>query len=330
MIEPSEILLHLFNGGTCNRPPFWEPWFAMERNLRERYGDDRIAMALDLGHAAVALPWVDMGVSLATPVERIAESGVWYGGGSLRTIAQLRELPEPDWANALARLSPLREECRQRGVACWLVLPWCFHSVATSMGLEHFAMACYDEPEVVHEAMAFVEARNAAAIERLVSVVRPDFVLFDGDCAYKTSTMIAPDMMRRFVTDPTRPNVRALRQLGAVPVFHTDGKLDDVVPMLTDLGFAAVHGCESAANDLGHLVEQFGRQIVLCGNMDVVFLTQSNPPQIQHAAHKMLRTGNRYGRFVAGCNTSPLDYIPWENYRAFTEAVRRWNATPAA
>ena len=196
------------------------------------------------------------------------------------------------------------------------------------MGLEHFALACYDEPEMVHEAMAFVEARNARAIERIVSVLRPEFVLDDGDCAYKTGTMVAPDMMRRFVTDPTRPNIRALRQMGVVPVFHTDGKLDDVVPLLLDLGFAAVHGCESAANDLEHLVERFGRQIVLCGNMDVVFLTQSSPQQIAHATNQMLRIGNRYGRFVAGCNTSPLDYIPWENYRAFTEAVRHWNPGP--
>mgnify|MGYP005843050369 CR=1 FL=1 len=102
MIESSETLLALFRGGTCEHPPLWEPWFLMERNLRERYGDDMVAMALDVGHAAVRLPWLELNVSLNTPVERIAESGVWYGGGSLRTISQLKALPEPDWREEVA------------------------------------------------------------------------------------------------------------------------------------------------------------------------------------------------------------------------------------
>ena len=42
------------------------------------------------------------------------------------------------------------------------------------------------------------------------------------------------------------------------------------------------------------------------------------------AMGEMLRTGAAKQRFIAGGNTSPQDYIPVENYRAFLHAVRDW------
>lgn len=330
MIEPSERLMRLFRGGTCARPPYWEPWFRMTENLQARYAGDPLAMALDLGHAAVPLPWIELNSSFYHRVERREDTGVWYAGGLLTRREQLRAAPEPDWDAQRARIEPLRRRCREAGMACWLTLPWCFHAVASSMGLENFALACYDEIDFVREALAFVERRNAQAIEKVVAAVAPDFVLFDGDCAYKTGTMIAPAMMRDLVRAPTLANTARLHTLGVVPVFHSDGKLDDVIPLLLELRFAAVHGCESAANDLAHLVERFGRSIVLCGNMDVVFLKSATPEAIRAAARDMLRLGNRFGRFAAGCNTSPLDYIPWENYRAFVDAVTAYQPAPPA
>ena len=38
----------------------------------------------------------------------------------------------------------------------------------------------------------------------------------------------------------------------------------------------------------------------------------------------MLGTGSTAGRFVAGCNTSPQDYIPPENYKAMANAILKF------
>lgn len=193
--------------------------------------------------------------------------------------------------------------------------------VATSMGLEHLAMNCIDRPEFVREAMEWTEARNRRAIAEVVEKVRPDFILYDSDCAYKTATMISPGMIRNFCYAPMKSNIDAIRAMGIPVAFHTDGKLDDVIPLLLDLNIAAVHGCESQANDLGHLVEAFGDRLVLCGNMDVVFLKNATTAEVRAKTLEMLRVGSKKQRFVAGCNTSPQDYIPFENYRTMARAI---------
>ena len=215
-----------------------------------------------------------------------------------------------------------RESARQAGIACWMVIGWCFDRMAASMGLEDFALACYDDPEFMHEAMAWVETRNQMALEQVIRHVNPDFILYNGDCANKTGTMIAPEMIRNYCYEPTRKTVDIIHDLDIPLAFHTDGKRDDVIPLLLDLDIAAVHGCEKQANDLHSLVGRFGDQIVLCGNMDVVFLADANPDQVREETLAMLSIGNAKRRFIAGCNTSPQDYIPEENYRAFCQTVR--------
>lgn len=321
MRENAERLMSLLHGRCVDRPPFWEPWFGMKEMLSARYDSSYIRMADDLGHAAVPIGNLLTNVEFIHAAER-TEAGAYYQGGLLRGTQQLRDRAEPDYDAQVEPLLAKKRACEQTGYACWMVIGWCFDRISASMGLEHLALACYDDPSFVHEAMQWVEARNQRGIERVISKVKPDFVLYNGDCAYKTGLMIAPDMLRDLCIEPTRRTVEMIRDLDIPFAFHTDGKLDDVVPMLVELGICAVHGCEKQANDLGHLVETFGDQIALCGNMDVVFLKNASVEEIQRETHHMLRVGNAKRRFIAGCNTSPQDYIPYDHYRAFCHAVR--------
>ncbi|HCR18784.1 MAG TPA: hypothetical protein DIU35_14990 [Candidatus Latescibacteria bacterium] len=128
---------------------------------------------------------------------------VWYGGGYLENIDQLRVRLEPDYKPQLAEIRRKREESARVDGACWMIIPWCFHTIATSMSLEPFVCACYDRPDFIQEAMNWVESRNHHAVQEVVSRVQPDLVLIDDDCAYKTGTMISPEMMTDFTLEPS-------------------------------------------------------------------------------------------------------------------------------
>ncbi len=321
MRECSQRLLELIAGRPASPAPFWEPWFAKWAMLRERYGNDYLAMADDLGHAAAPLGVVDTGNMWLAEVEYIAETGAYYGGGALREPEQLAQRALPDLDAQLEPMLVKRQRCAAAGIACWMVLGWCFDRIAASMGLEYFALQCYDRPEFVAEAFEWVEARNRLVVGKILSEVKPDFVLYNGDCAYRTGPMIDPKMMRQLTWEPTRKTVQKVLDLGIPFAFHSDGQLDTVIPMLIEQGITAVHGCEKQANDLAHLVETFGRDITLCGNMDVVFLKHATPAQVRAETLQMLALGGQQQRFVAACNTSPQDYIPDENYRTLVRTV---------
>jgi len=328
--EGSSALLRLLNGERVYKPPFWEPWFAMEKFFRRRYGDpnkieNRIRMATDLDMAAVRLGTIDINADFT--VRRVASDGSSrYSGGLLRNIKQLEEREMPEWSVTVDKWKNEQRMVKDAGLLSWVVLPWCFHKIATSMGHNNFAVRLYRDFEFVDAAFEWVEERNRRAIDIVIRKVRPDFVLFDGDCAYKKGLMVNPKIFRRLVFDRTRETVSRLKRLGIPYVFHTDGKLDDVIPLLIELGFSAVHGCEKAANDLKHLVDVFGDDIVLAGNMDVVFLSRATPEEVKRETEEMLKVGSSKGKFIAACNTSPLDYIPEENYLAMVKAIKSFRA----
>ena len=321
--------------GMCRlkKPLFWEVWFCMFDFCKERWGDysvveNRIAMAKDLGMAAVLVGDINSNVHFRSDSET-RQGDSRYVGGKLRNRKQLEEKPLPDWHGLAGELSQNIKLINDAGLAGWVILPWCFHAVATGMGLEEFAYACYDKLNFVHEAFEWVEQRNRKAIEEVVIKVKPDAVLFDGDCAYKTGLMVKPDLFRELTFSRTKETVSLLREAGIPYTLHSDGKLDDAIPMLIELGFSAVHGCEKAANDLSVLVDRFGDDICLIGNMDTGFLAKASPEEIKEETTKMLNIGVSKGNFIAACNTSPMDNIPPMNYMAFTDAIRQYNETVA-
>lgn len=323
--KSSYAMMRLLKGERVYKPPFWEPWFAMESFFRRRYGDpkrveNRIKMARDLNMAAVNLGGIDINANF-TVKKKASDGSNRYSGGLLRNIKQLKELEMPDWSEIVEKWEVEQQIIRDAGLLSWVTLPWCFHKIATSMGHANFAVKLYRDFEFVDAAFEWVEERNRRAIDEVIREVRPDFVLFDGDCAYKKGLMVNPRIFRKLVFNRTEETVSRLRSLSIPYVFHTDGKLDDVIPLLIELGFSAVHGCEKAANDLKYLVDTFGDDIVLVGNMDVVFLSRATPEEVRKETEEMLRIGSSKGRFVAACNTSPLDYIPEENYLTMVRTI---------
>jgi len=323
-----DIFNQLMRGGRTEIVPFWEVWFGKHKMLKERYGDPSriesyIRMADDLGMAALPIGFVDLNCSFGE-TQQASDGSTRYAGGSLTSLKQLEERELPDWSELIPQLQEKQRKVNEAGLAGVLYLPWCFHVIATGMGLENFAYKLYDDRGFLKTCMRWVQERARKAIQEIVSVVRPDLVLFDGDCAYKNGLMINPADLRDLVYDETKDTVLLLQELGIPYAFHTDGKLDDLIPMLIELGFSAIHGCEKQANDLDHLVDEFGDDICLIGNMDVVFLTHASIPEIWRETEDMIRRGRRKGKFIAACNTSPLDYIPDENYLAFCEAIKHF------
>lgn len=317
MIDPSRRLMTVLRGGEVTRPPLWEPYFAMNRLIADRFGGDCLAAIEHLDHAAVQVGVARLSLDIFEPDRPLNEHAVH------RAMKQADE-PDPYWEVQVRDMTSGRRAIADAGRASFVTLKWCFTALANAMNFEDFALLCHDEPDLLGEVMGYVERRNRAAIEHLLSAVQPDFVLFDGDCAHPTGLLIAPSMMQRLCAEPTRQTVAALAEQGMPAAFHTDGKLDDLIPMLVDWGFACVHGCERVANDLEHLVGTFGDRIALAGNMDVVKLAQSDPDAIRLDTQRMLQTGAECGRFIASCNTVVEDVIPADNYLAYAETVREF------
>ncbi len=324
----ADDFIKLLRHGSKRKVPFWEVWFYMFDFCNRRYGayeniENRIAMALDLGMDAVPLFYIDTN-SLFVKSSNDSVGTSHYDGGLLNSREQFAGREYPDFKIHQNKLKQDKRKIADAGLTCWMTLMHCFHAGNISMGLENLSLKIYDDPGFVNDYFEWVESRSRKAIEEIVSEVMPDFVLFDGDCAFKSGLMVRPELYRTFAFEKTKQTVALLKKLGIPYTFHSDGKADSLLPILIELGFSAFHGCEKTANNLCELVDGFGEDICLVGNMDVSFLAGSSPTQIRMETEKMLEEGAVKGTFVAACNTSPQDYIPDNNYLAFCDVIKNF------
>lgn len=320
-------LLRTLRGEQTEQVPFWEVWFMRDGALcRQILGgpadtmDKEIALARRLGWQHLRIDGVDTGLPRTY---RTTSDGTerYSPEGALHSLAQLEDIPPLDLDSLWQRGGRRVQAAHENGLAAIAYVPWCFHAVATSMGLLNFAYKTVDDINFLHTVLEFVEERNRLAIREVLIPIGVDAVLFDGDCAYRNGLMVSPRVFRELTQGRTAKTVAPLRAAGIPYAFHSDGQLDEVIPMLVELGFSAVHGVEAMANDLADIKRRFGRSITLMGNMDITFLGMSSVEHVREATRAMLEVGAPGGRYVAACNTSPEDFIPVGNYLAFTEEI---------
>jgi uroporphyrinogen decarboxylase len=320
-------LLRVLRGENTGRVPFWEVWFQKDDALgRQIMGGPvdtiarEVALAQRLGWEHLRIGGVSDGLPRAyAPVHGGRER--YSPEGALFSLAQLEEMPPLDLDQVAEFVGPRIRAANEAGLAAICYVPWCFHSTATAMGLLNFAYKTVDDIDFVHTVFEFVEERVRLALREVILPLGADAVLFDGDCAYRSGLMVSPRVFKELIFDRTARTVAPLAAAGIPYIFHSDGKLDDVIPLLIELGFAAVHGIEALANDLADIKARFGRRITIMGNMDITFLGYATEDDVVAATQRMLDIGARGGRYVAACNTSPEDFIPLGNYLAFVETI---------
>ncbi len=316
-------------GQDTGKVPFWEVWFCKYDMVHDLLGSVPETQEAFLPFVR-RMGWeylTDHGGGRPVPgASEVASDGTsHYVQGGLTDLAQLDTSAELPIEETAERLEARLQFAHANGLALVVYMPWCFHSIATAMGLENLAYKCVDDIDFLHRAMEYVEEGNREIVEKVLVPLGVDAVLFDGDCAFKNGLMVNPDIFRELVFDRTAQTVAPLKEADIPYVLHSDGKADDLLPILIELGFSAFHGVESAANDLGDIKHRFGKEITLVGNLDVVFLTHATPDEIRIETQRMLETGSPDGRYMAACNTSPMNYIPNENYLAMVDTIKSYS-----
>lgn len=212
---------------------------------------------------------------------------------------------------------------RQYGLGTRAYITNSFHALAGALGLEYFSYALYDHRDWLEAALDQAERFNQRGLEIMLRK-GVDLVTIDGDVAYKTGPMISPAMLREIWFERTRDTVQMIKEAGARIMYHTDGKVDSILPMLVEMGVDCFHGCEKMANDLGELKARFGNDITLIGNFDHAEMTFGSPDLIASTTREMLATGTPGGHYVPDVNTMVPAECPAENYAAFINTIRDW------
>ena len=170
-----------------------------------------------------------------------------------------------------------------------------------AMGFERFFIRLIDEPAFVHE---LLEDRTDWAIAMFKQAVSlgAEFLVLGEDAAHKEAPMVSPRMWRKFLLPYHK---RIVEEVNVPIIFHSDGNLLPVLPMVIEAGFVGYHSLEPTAGiDLGAVKKEYGKDLVLVGNVDVSILAGSDLPAVRKEVDRCIAQGADDGGYMlSSCNS---------------------------
>ncbi len=292
-----------------DRVPIFEAWIEPEimkkigegdpYKTRERLGVDCLPVAV--GHPKNTNAW-------RTGTDewgRIFKDG-WYVGGAVKTLRDVEKFtPSLEFAKEWYPEKVMKEA--RKKYADTHALYYASHDACVglsymSMGLKEFFIATRKNRELIE---ALIERSTDWTIEmiRLANEAGVDFYMIGDDVAEISGPMMSPKLFRELVFPSYKKIVAASK---APVILHSDGAIEELIPMIIEAGFKGIHSIEPNAHmNLAEIKERYGKKLVLAGNLDITsVLFQSDLEIVRKDVERCIKQGAPGGGYIfSSCNS---------------------------
>lgn len=189
------------------------------------------------------------------------------------------------------------------------------------MGFESFSFALVENPELVAAIFDRIGTIIYSLFERMASYRTVGALFYSDDIAYYSGLMVSPATLRHYLF----PWIKKIGDLSAaknIPfLYHSDGRLWEVIDELIALGITTLHPIEPKAMEIREVQARYGRRLGLVGSVEMDLLARGEPDAIRAAARGLIEEVGRRGGYCLGSGNSIPNYIPLANYRAMIETA---------
>ncbi|MDW7657348.1 MAG: uroporphyrinogen decarboxylase family protein [Bacillota bacterium] len=231
----------------------------------------------------------------------------YIAGLEARYPARWREIMLPGWK---IRQHPLilGQNCSTLGFY-WLARDW--------MGTEQVCYSWYDQPELMHEMMAFIADFTIEVSRPILLETDIDYVMLNEDMSMKTGPLLSPEQYRTFIYPHMKRLVAFLKSNGVrYVIVDSDGNCEALIPLLLECGVDAIWPLERAANmDPVRIRRTFGRDLRLFGGVDKMELAKGKSAIDCHLAQLVPLIEE--GGFIPTVDHTVSPDISLENFRYY-------------
>jgi uroporphyrinogen decarboxylase len=225
-------------------------------------------------------------------------------------ISRARELREAGVFVTIETIEPL-----------WFVL----HN---TMGYENGLLAMAEAPEFVEDIIA---TYTAFSVDRLELCFREgltaDGLWFFSDLCYKNGPLFAPAQFRRLALPHLMEYTRLCERHDLYFWWHCDGNVEQLIPLLVDLGVDAIHPLEArAGNDARAYKQRFGDSLCLIGNIDADVVATGDAGAIEREVASKVPVASAGGGYMYHIDHSVPPTVAFDAYCFLLETVRKHGA----
>jgi len=243
------------------------------------------------------------------------------GNGIIRTRDKLEFLQLPD-PTTLDVYQAAEEFCAYKGdYAAALQIRLGIGSTLISMGLDGFAYAIADDPELVEIVLSTYVDWSKAAIESLVGAGFDLVWAFD-DVAGNLGPLFSPQLYREMAIPHLMRVAQAIKDMGIPWISHSDGDMEPILEDWLSLGMNGIHPIQPDVMDIFALKKEIGHRVCLLGNIDMATLSFGTVEEVRtEVSEKLVRVGQGGGYIISSSN-SLIKEMKAENVEMMLKLIR--------
>ena len=189
------------------------------------------------------------------------------------------------------------------------------------MGFQTFSFALVENPQLVEKVFQRLGETIYSLFERMARFARVGALFYSDDIAYQSGLMVSPAVLRKFLF-PWMKKIGDLCKAKDMPfIYHSDGKLWEVMADLHDCGVTALQPIEPQAWDIREVKDRYGHWFALVGNVDVDLLSRGTPEQVRETATHLITSVGQDGGYCLGSGNTVPAYARPENYMAMLQTA---------
>jgi len=268
--------------------------------------------------------------NLWTPIKRRKPDGsiTTFNDRSFKGRADLKRVVWPGEAEIEEKLRYIREyveAARDSGIGVMFLCGCIFQTLYEFViGLNDCMVMLVEEPELFDELMARSADYFAELVHRAIAE-GVDVMFLADDFAYNKGLFVEPARFMRLWRPHFDRIVEPARSAGTPILFHSDGKIDDAVEMLIEMGVDCLNPLDPSGIDYRDYKRRYGDRVSLSGNIDITWpLVKGTPEDVERDVKEHVDVLKPGGRWIAGSSHSIVNYIPHDNFAAMINAIHKF------
>jgi uroporphyrinogen decarboxylase len=179
----------------------------------------------------------------------------------------------------------------------------------------------------------FVAEMTAAYTDFLLAMLdqahargyRFDAIWFWSDLCYKGGLLFSPRAAQRWALPEWHRIGEYARAHGMKFIWHCDGDVSGLVPLLLEAGLDAIHPLEArAGNDVRVYKPRWGERLTLVGNIDADILATNDRARIEAEIAAKLPVAARGGGYIYHSDHSIPPTVALDTFRFAVDCARRY------
>ena len=202
-----------------------------------------------------------------------------------------------------------------------------FEQSSWLMGLQSFSYALRDQPDLIEAICQRVGELVIATCVQAAAIDNVGMVLLGDDLGFYSSTLVSPDVLRRYILPHYKKSVDSVHQAGKPLVFHSCGNMYQLMDeLIDDIGVDAKHSFEDKIMPVEEVYRHWGDRVAILGGVDMDLLGRGTEEEVRARTRQILGVcGVKGTGYCLGTGNTAANYLPRPNYLAMLDEGRRWN-----